>query len=54
MCVNSSDEEEEFDLDEAPKVVRKKVATENDGAATAEQADSNTAGESGERPTTTA
>ncbi|CDJ40743.1 DnaJ domain-containing protein, putative [Eimeria tenella] len=54
MCVNSSDEEEEFDLDEAPKVVRKKVATENDGVATAEQADSNKAGESGERPTTTA
>lgn len=32
MAVNSSDEEEEFDLDDAPKIVRKKTATEADGA----------------------
>ncbi|KAL8433288.1 hypothetical protein ACSSS7_003972 [Eimeria intestinalis] len=33
MCVNSSDEEEEFDMDDVPKQVRKKPAQNADGAA---------------------
>lgn len=39
ICVNSSDEEEEFDLDEAPKVVRKKPAAEAEATAAAKQDD---------------
>ncbi|CDJ50550.1 DnaJ domain-containing protein, putative [Eimeria brunetti] len=39
VCVNSSDEEEEFDMEEAPKVVRKKPAAETEGNAAAKQED---------------
>lgn len=38
MCVNSSDEEEEFDLDDAPKVVRKKPTSDADGSAASKTA----------------
>ncbi|CDI75535.1 DnaJ domain-containing protein, putative [Eimeria praecox] len=51
MCVNSSDEEEEFDMEEAPKVVRKKQAAETDGAAGTKQEDAKEAGNSAESAT---
>ncbi|CDJ30631.1 DnaJ domain-containing protein, putative [Eimeria mitis] len=50
VCVNSSDEEEEFDLDEAPKVVRKKASIDTDGTAATKQEDAKEAETSAEAP----
>ena len=48
MSVNSSDEEEEFDMEDAPKVVRKKPAVETEGSATAKQDDAKHSEKAGE------
>ncbi|KAL8450200.1 hypothetical protein Emag_003354 [Eimeria magna] len=51
MCVNSSDEEEEFDMDDVPKQVRKKPALNADGAATSKLPESQKNGEPGTQKT---
>lgn len=52
MAVNSSDEEEEFDMEDAPKVVRKKPAPDSDGAAASKNPDSQKTPEHSEQSAT--
>ncbi|KAL8426439.1 hypothetical protein Efla_005493 [Eimeria flavescens] len=49
VCVNSSDEEEEFDMEDAPKLVRKKPAAGPDGTSNTKSSDHQKATESVQR-----
>ncbi|XP_026193906.1 dnaJ protein ERDJ2A [Cyclospora cayetanensis] len=54
VCINSSDEEEEIDMDEAPKVVRKKPTPDADGQASSKEPASEKPGQGSEQAAPTA